>query len=127
MQFGIDIPGFKWSPVQYVYKQWAGLYQEENQNLYVNRGFEFIGYQGRLGVLPEITLIELAWQEFIFILIYPLKLFSFKEILVFFSKYFVFFENGKTAIVKNDNFYLCPGFCGTGFLAAAAESGRNWL
>lgn len=60
MQFGIDIPGFKWSPVQYVYKQWAGLYQQENQNLYVNRGFGFIGYQGRLGVLPEITLIELT-------------------------------------------------------------------
>ena len=60
MQFGIDIPGFKWSPVQYVYKQWAGLYQQENQYLYVNRGFGFIGYQGRLGVLPEITLIELA-------------------------------------------------------------------
>jgi len=60
MQFGIDIPGFKWSPVQYVYKQWAGLYQQENQYLYVNRGFGFIGYQGRLGMLPEITLIELA-------------------------------------------------------------------
>ena len=60
MQFGIDIPGFKWSPVQYVYKQWAGLYQEENQYLYVNRGYGFIGYQGRLGVLPEITMIELA-------------------------------------------------------------------
>ncbi len=60
MQFGIEIPGFKWSPVQYVYKQWAGLYQEENQHLYVNRGFGFIGYQGRLGILPEITLIELA-------------------------------------------------------------------
>ncbi len=60
MQFGIDIPGFKWSPVQYVYKNWAGLYQEENQYLYVNRGFGFIGYQGRLGVLPEITLIELV-------------------------------------------------------------------
>jgi len=60
MQFGIDIPGFKWSPVQYVYKQWAGLYQQENQYLYVNRGYGFIGYQGRLGVLPEITLIELA-------------------------------------------------------------------
>ena len=60
MQFGIDIPGFKWSPVQYVYKQWAGLYQEDNQYLYVNRGYGFIGYQGRLGVLPEITLIELA-------------------------------------------------------------------
>ena len=60
MQFGIDIPGFKWSPVQYVYKQWAGIYQEENQHLYVNRGYGFIGYQGRLGILPEITLIELA-------------------------------------------------------------------
>ena len=60
MQFGIDIPGFKWSPVQYVYKQWAGLYQRENQYLYVNRGYGFLGYQGRLGILPEITLIELA-------------------------------------------------------------------
>lgn len=60
MQFGIDIPGFKWSPVQYFYKEWAGLYQEGNQHLYVNRGFGFIGYQGRLGVLPEITSIELV-------------------------------------------------------------------
>ncbi len=60
MQFGIDIPGFKWSPVQYIYKQWAGLYQEQNQYLYVNRGFGFLGYQGRLGILPEITIIELA-------------------------------------------------------------------
>jgi predicted MPP superfamily phosphohydrolase len=60
MQFGIDIPGFKWSPVQYVYKHWAGLYQEDNQYLYVNRGYGFIGYQGRLGVLPEITMIELS-------------------------------------------------------------------
>ncbi|MBN2636357.1 MAG: metallophosphoesterase [Prolixibacteraceae bacterium] len=60
MQFGIEIPGFKWSPVQYVYKNWAGLYQEENQYLYVNRGFGFLGYQGRLGILPEITLIELT-------------------------------------------------------------------
>jgi predicted MPP superfamily phosphohydrolase len=60
MQFGVEIPGFKWSPVQYVYKQWAGLYEEANQKLYVNRGFGFIGYPGRVGVLPEITLIELA-------------------------------------------------------------------
>lgn len=60
MQFGIDIPGFKWSPVQFVYKHWAGLYQEENQFLYVNRGYGFIGYQGRLGILPEITMIELG-------------------------------------------------------------------
>jgi uncharacterized protein len=60
MQFGIDIPGFKWSPVQYIYKQWAGLYQVQNQFLYVNRGFGFLGYQGRLGILPEITMIELV-------------------------------------------------------------------
>jgi uncharacterized protein len=60
MQFGIDIPGFKWSPVQYVYKQWAGLYEEAKQKLYVNRGYGFIGYPGRLGVLPEITVIELV-------------------------------------------------------------------
>lgn len=60
MQFGVDIPGFKWSPVQYVYKQWAGLYEEANQKLYVNRGFGFIGYPGRVGVLPEITVIELV-------------------------------------------------------------------
>lgn len=58
MQFGIEIPGFKWSPIQYLYKQWAGLYQEQNQYLYVNRGFGFLGYQGRLGILPEITVIE---------------------------------------------------------------------
>ena len=60
MQFGIEIPGFHWSPVQYVYKQWAGLYEEEKQKLYVNRGFGFIGYPGRVGILPEITLIELV-------------------------------------------------------------------
>jgi predicted MPP superfamily phosphohydrolase len=60
MQFGIEIPGFKWSPVQYLYKQWAGLYQEQNQYLYVNCGFGFLGYQGRVGILPEITMIELA-------------------------------------------------------------------
>ena len=58
MQFGIEIPGFKWSPVQYVYKQWAGLYQDAAQKLYVNRGFGFIGYPGRVGVLPEITVLE---------------------------------------------------------------------
>lgn len=60
MQFGIEIPGFKWSPVQYMYKQWAGLYESGKQKLYVNRGFGFIGYPGRVGILPEITLIELA-------------------------------------------------------------------
>ncbi|MDP4130797.1 MAG: metallophosphoesterase [Bacteroidota bacterium] len=60
MQFGVEIPGFKWSPVQYVYKEWAGLYEVGKQKLYVNRGYGFIGYPGRVGILPEITLIELA-------------------------------------------------------------------
>lgn len=60
MQFGVEIPGFKWSPVQYVYKQWAGLYEETAQKLYVNRGYGFIGYPGRVGILPEITVIELG-------------------------------------------------------------------
>ncbi len=60
MQFGIEIPGFRWSPIQYVYKQWAGLYTEEKQKLYVNRGFGFIGYPGRVGILPEITVITLT-------------------------------------------------------------------
>jgi hypothetical protein len=59
MQFGIDIPWLKWSPVQYIYKQWAGLYQEGRQFLHVNRGFGFLGYPGRLGIMPEITVIEL--------------------------------------------------------------------
>ncbi len=59
MQFGVEIPGFRWSPVQYMYKQWAGLYEKGNQKLYVNRGFGFIGYPGRVGILPEITVIEL--------------------------------------------------------------------
>ncbi|MBS1742408.1 MAG: metallophosphoesterase [Bacteroidetes bacterium] len=59
MQFGVEIPGFKWSPVQYMYKEWAGLYEEGKQKLYVNRGFGFIGYPGRVGILAEITVIEL--------------------------------------------------------------------
>ncbi|MFN8264544.1 MAG: metallophosphoesterase [Chitinophagaceae bacterium] len=60
MQFGVEIPGFRWSPVKYMYRQWAGLYEESKQKLYVNRGFGFIGYPGRVGILPEITLIELS-------------------------------------------------------------------
>ena len=60
MQFGIEIPGFKWSPSQYIYKQWAGLYKKDNQYLYVNRGLGFLGYPGRLGIWPEITVIELS-------------------------------------------------------------------
>jgi len=60
MQFGVELPGFKWSPVQYMYPQWAGLYESEKQKLYVNRGFGFIGYPGRVGQLAEITVIELG-------------------------------------------------------------------
>lgn len=58
-QFGIEIPGFKWSPAQYIYKQWAGLYQKEDQFLYVNRGLGFLGYPGRVGILPEVTVLTL--------------------------------------------------------------------
>ena len=58
-QFGVDIPGFKWSPVQYVYREWSDLYTDNNQHLYVNRGLGFLGYPGRVGILPEITFFEL--------------------------------------------------------------------
>jgi predicted MPP superfamily phosphohydrolase len=58
-QFGIEIPGFKWSPVQYVYKEWADLYTHGKQNLYVNRGLGWLLYPGRVGILPEITVFEL--------------------------------------------------------------------
>ena len=59
MQFGIEIGDFRWSPSQYLYKQWADLYQEGDQYIYVNRGFGYIGYPGRVGILPEITVLEL--------------------------------------------------------------------
>lgn len=60
LQFGIEIPGWiKWSPVQYVYKQWAGLYENIGRYVYVNRGFGFHAYPGRVGIMPEITVIEL--------------------------------------------------------------------
>lgn len=60
MQFGIEISDvFKWSPIKYVYKEWAGLYHLGNQYLYVNRGFGFLGYPGRVGILPEITCLDL--------------------------------------------------------------------
>ncbi|MBC7920432.1 MAG: metallophosphoesterase [Ferruginibacter sp.] len=63
-QFGVEVGGFRWSPVQYAYKQWAGLYQEttatgRDQYLYVNRGFGYIGFPGRVGMPPEITVFEL--------------------------------------------------------------------
>ena len=63
MQFGVELPGVRWSPVQYFYEEWAGLYEQERQKLYVNTGFGFIGYPGRVGMLPEITLIELFSKD----------------------------------------------------------------
>ena len=60
MQFGLRLSFMQWSPVKYVYKQWAGLYQEGKQYLNVNVGYGFLGYPGRLGILPEITVIELV-------------------------------------------------------------------
>jgi predicted MPP superfamily phosphohydrolase len=60
MQFGIEIPGFiKWSPVKWRYKYWAGVYKELGQFINVNRGFGFLGYPGRFGIWPEITVITL--------------------------------------------------------------------
>lgn len=64
MQFGIEIPGyFKWSLAQYIYKQWAGLYQNLGRYIYVNRGFGFHAYPGRVGIMPEITVIQLKKGE----------------------------------------------------------------
>ena len=62
MQFGIEIAGIKWSPVKYKYPRWGGLYTEGKQHLYVNRGFGYLGFPGRVGMPPEITLIELHHQ-----------------------------------------------------------------
>jgi uncharacterized protein len=59
-QFGVEIGNFRWSPSQYMYKQWADLYSEGNQHLYVNRGFGFLGYPGRIGIMPEVTILELV-------------------------------------------------------------------
>lgn len=59
MQFGIEIPGFKWSPVKYMYQQWAGIYNQGSKYLYVNRGFGFLAYPGRVGIWPEVTVITL--------------------------------------------------------------------
>jgi predicted MPP superfamily phosphohydrolase len=58
-QFGIEIPGWRWSPVNMRYKRWGGLYTEGKQSLYVNTGIGFIGFPGRVGMPPEITVIEL--------------------------------------------------------------------
>ncbi len=59
MQFGIEVPGIKWSPAQYVYKYWAGIYKEFGRYINVNRGFGFLAFPGRVGVWPEITVITL--------------------------------------------------------------------
>ncbi len=60
MQFGVEIGGLKWSPVQYFYQEWAGLYDEGDRHLYVNRGYGYLGFPGRIGILPEITIMELT-------------------------------------------------------------------
>ncbi|MDN5202615.1 metallophosphoesterase [Fulvivirgaceae bacterium BMA10] len=62
-QFGLETKNFKWSPSQYIYKQWAGLYKNKEQYLYVNRGFGFLGFPGRVGIAPEITILELKKGE----------------------------------------------------------------
>jgi predicted MPP superfamily phosphohydrolase len=59
MQFGVRTKYFQWSPIEYVYKEWAGIYHEGNQQLYVNVGFGFVGLAGRVGILPEITIFTL--------------------------------------------------------------------
>ncbi len=59
MQFGVQVGDLQWSPVQYIYPEWAGLYQHQAQQLYVNVGYGFIGYPGRVGIYPEITIFEL--------------------------------------------------------------------
>ena len=66
MQFGIEIPGyFKWSLAKYIYKQWAGLYSEFGRYIYVNRGFGFHAYPGRVGIMPEITVFELKKGNYV--------------------------------------------------------------
>lgn len=62
-QFGVENKYFNWSPVQYIYNEWDGLYQQGKQQLYVNVGFGFLGYPGRVGILPEITIFELKASE----------------------------------------------------------------
>lgn len=64
MQFGIEIPGLiRWSPVKYRYPKWAGLYEEAGRYLYVNRGFGFLAFPGRVGIWPEITVLEFKRGE----------------------------------------------------------------
>ncbi len=60
MQFGIEIPSFKWSPIKYRYKEWAGLYKKNNKQIYVNRGLGHLAYTGRVGILPDISLLNIS-------------------------------------------------------------------
>jgi predicted MPP superfamily phosphohydrolase len=59
MQFGVDTRFYRWSPVKLLYKEWLDLYSEGDQHLYVNRGFGYLGYPGRIGVFPEISVFTL--------------------------------------------------------------------
>ena len=59
MQFGIEIPFFKWSPVKYRYKEWAGLYKSRNSQIYVNRGLCHLGYAGRVGIMSDISVLTI--------------------------------------------------------------------
>jgi len=59
MQFGIEIPGFKWSPIKYRYKEWAGLYKNAGKQIYVNRGLGHLGYAGRVGIMPDISVLNI--------------------------------------------------------------------
>jgi predicted MPP superfamily phosphohydrolase len=59
MQFGVRTEKYQWSPIEYIYKEWAGLYQEKQQQLYVNVGYGFLGFPGRVGIVPEITIFTL--------------------------------------------------------------------
>ena len=66
MQFGIEIPGWiKWSPVKWRYKYWAGIYKEKEQYINVNRGFGYLGYPGRVGIWPEISVITLKRKNIV--------------------------------------------------------------
>jgi predicted MPP superfamily phosphohydrolase len=64
-QFGIEIPGFRWSPATVRYKRWGGLYSEGKQKLYINTGLGSIGYPGRVGMPPEITVLTLGSSKYI--------------------------------------------------------------
>ena len=59
MQMGIQTEHFQWSPIEYIYNEWAGFYREGKQQIYVNVGYGFFEAQGRVGILPEITIFEL--------------------------------------------------------------------